>query len=199
MKQIELENLSKDELFEKIKAEYASKAKRYLVTGIVFGLFCLANMYFSVDYSFSSVLMCVILFVVTLGAVLFFLMAKNIMKAENAEDLLSRYDANTKKIGKWISFIAVPYIVVPFIAVPALFLIGYQIYHMITDINIERFWVVLFWLIITFYVLCFILLCFLSLWMMCIPMKGKAKGIGWKDDSIECLRELVANEQQDTL
>ena len=186
MKQIELENLSKDELFEKIKAEYASKAKRYLVTGIVFGLFCLANMYFSVDYSFSSVLMCVILFVVTLGAVLFFLMAKNIMKAENAEDLLSRYDA-------------IPYIVVPFIAVPALFLIGYLIYHMITDINIERFGVVLFWLIITFYVLCFILLCFLSLWMMCIPMKGKAKGIGWKDDSIECLRELVANEQQDTL
>ena len=116
------------------------------------------------------------------------------MKAENAEDLLSRYDANTKKIGKWISFIGIR-----FIAVPALFLIGYLIYHMITEINIERFGVVLFWLIITFYVLCFILLCFLFLWMMIIPMKGKAKGIGWKDDSIECLRELIANEQQDTL
>ena len=188
----ELEKLSKDELFEKIKAEYASKAKRYLV--IVFGLLCLATMYFLVDNSFSSVLMCVILFVVTLGEVLFFLMAKNIMKAENAEDLLSRYDANTKKIGKWISFIGIR-----FIAVPALFLIGYLIYHMITEINIERFGVVLFWLIITFYVLCFILLCFLFLWMMIIPMKGKAKGIGWKDDSIECLRELIANEQQDTL
>ena len=203
MKQVEFESFSKEELFEKIKAEYARKAKLGFVMGIVYGLLCLATfiVYCFLTECDSSELLFLsgILLVISFIKFLFSVKKKNIMKAENAEELLSRYDANTKKIGKWISFIAVPYIVVPFIAVPALFLIGYLIYHMITDINIERFGVVLFWLIITFYVLCFILLCFLSLWMMCIPMKGKAKGIGWKDDSIECLRELVANEQQDTL
>ena len=105
------------------------------------------------------------------------------MKAKNAEELLSRHDAYTNKIGKCL----------PFIAVPALFLIGYLIFHMITQTNIERFGVVLFWLIIAFLVLCFIILL-----MMVIPIKGNAKGVGWKDDAIERLRELVDNEQQDT-
>ena len=56
MKQTEFENLSKNELFEKIKAEYAQKAKNYFVTCIFFGLLCLAtivaNVYAGV-FSFS--------------------------------------------------------------------------------------------------------------------------------------------------
>lgn len=185
----ELENLGKDELFEKIKAEYARKAKYQIVTGIVFGLLWLAITFFTVYYVYFKadsspfVLLSVILLVITLEKGLSSLMAKNIMKAKNAEELLSRHDAYTNKIGKCL----------PFIAVPALFLIGYLIFHMITQTNIERFGVVLFWLIIAFLVLCFIILL-----MMVIPMKGNAKGVCWKDDAFERLRELVDNEQQDT-
>ena len=110
------------------------------------------------------------------------------MKAENAEALLSRYDTYTNKIGKFL----------PLITVLALFLIGYGIYHMITETDIERFGAVMFWLIIAFGVLCFII-CFIILLMMIIPMKGNAKYVGWKDDAIVRLRELVVNEQQDAL
>ena len=188
MRKKELENLGKDELFEKIKSEYAQKAKYGLVTGIVFGLLCLAISIFTVcflpDYSFSLVLMSVLLLVITLEKGLSSLMAKNIMKAENAEELLSRHDAYTNKIGKCL----------PFIAVPALFLNGYVIYDMLTETDIERFGVVLFWLSIAFLVLCFIFLL-----MMIIPVKGNAKCVGWKDDAIVRLRELVDNEQQNTL
>ena len=105
------------------------------------------------------------------------------MKAKNAEELLSRYDAYTSKIGKCL----------PFITVPALFLNGYVIYGMLTETDIERFGVVLFWLIIAFLVLCFIFLL-----MMIIPVKGNARDVGWKDDAIVRLRELVDNEQQNT-
>lgn len=188
MRKQELENLGKDGLFEKIKAEYAQKAKYDFVTGIIFGLLGLAilifNVYFLADYSFPLVLMSVILLVITLEKVLFSLMAKNIKKAENAEELLSRYDAYTNKLGKCL----------PFITVPALFLNGYVIYSMFTETNIERFGVVLFWLSIAFLVLCFIFLL-----MMIIPVKGNAKYVGWKDDAIVRLRELVDNEQQNTL
>lgn len=199
MKQIKFENLSKDELFEKIKAKYARKAKYDFVTGIVFGILCLVNVYFLGDYSFSSFLMPVILLVITIYKVLFSLMAKNIMKAKNAEELLSRYDAYTNKLGKCTNKLGK---CLPFIAVLALFLNGYVIYYMLTQIIIERFGVILFWLIIAFLVLCFIVLvlCFIFLLMMIIPMKGNAKGVGCKkDDAIERLRELVAKEQQDTL
>ena len=201
MRKQELENLGKDELFEKIKAEYAQKAKYDFVTGIIFGLLGLAilifNVYFLADYSFPLVLMSVILLVITLEKVLFSLMAKKIMKAENAEVLLSRYDAYTKKLGKCTKKLGK---FLPFIAILALFLIGYMIYNMITQINIERFGAVLFWLIIVFLVLCFLVLCFLFLFMMMILVKGNnAKRIGRKDEAIERLRELVNNDQQDTL
>ncbi len=192
MKQVEFESFSKEELFEKIKAEYARKAKYDFVTGIVFGILCLVNVYFLGDYTFPSVLMPVILLVITLNKVLFSLMAKNIMKAKNAEELLSRYDAYTNKLGKCTNKLGK---FLPFIAVLALFLIGYVIYNMLTETDIERFGVVLFWLLIAVLVLCFIFLL-----MMIIPMKGNAKGVGCKkDDAIERLRELVANEKQDTL
>lgn len=197
MKKKEFENLSKDELFEKIKEKYARKAKYDFVTGIVFGIFCLVYVYFLGDYTFPSFLMPIILLVIALGKVLFSLMAKKIMKAENAEVLLSRYDAYTKKLGKCTKKLGK---FLPFIAILALFLIGYMIYNMITQINIERFGAVLFWLIIVFLVLCFLVLCFLFLFMMMILVKGNnAKRIGRKDEAIERLRELVNNEQQDTL
>ena len=191
MRKKELENLGKDELFEKIKSEYAQKAKYGLVTGIVFGLLWLAilifNVYSLADYSFPLVLMSVILLVITLEKVLFSLMAKIIKKAENAEELLSRYDAYTNKLGKCL----------PFITVPALFLNGSVIYSMFTETNIERFGVVLFWLSIAFLVLCFIFL--LMTLLMIITAKGNARDVGWKDDAIVRLRELVDNEQQNTL
>lgn len=197
MKKKEFENLSKDELFEKIKEKYARKAKYDFVTGIVFGILCLVYVYFLGDYTFPSFLMPIILLVIALGKVLFSLMAKKIMKAENAEVLLSRYDAYTKKLGKCTKKLGK---FLPFIAILALFLIGYMIYNMITQINIERFGAVLFWLIIVFLVLCFLVLCFLFLFMMMILVKGNnAKRIGRKDEAIERLRELVNNEQQDTL
>ena len=116
------------------------------------------------------------------------LQAKKIMKAENAEELLSRYDAYTNRLGKSL----------PFIVVLALFLIGYVIYHMITETNIERFGVVLFWLIIAFLVLCFILV-FILLLVVIILTKGEAMDVGLKDSAIERLRELVEKEKQDTL
>ena len=190
MRKKELENLGKDELFEKIKSEYAQKAKYGLVTGIVFGLLWLAITFFTVYFKADSsplVLMSVILLVITLEKGLSSLMAKNIMKAENAEELLSRYDAHTNKLGKCL----------PFIAVPALFLNGYVIYDMLTDTDIERFGAVLFWLIIAFLVLCFIFL--LMTLLMIITVKGNARDVGWKDDAIVRLRELVDNEQQGTL
>ena len=197
MKKKEFENLSKDELFEKIKEKYARKAKYDFVTGIVFGILCLVYVYFLGDYTFPSFLMPIILLVIALGKVLFSLMAKKIMKAENAEVLLSRYDAYTKKLGKCTKKLGK---FLPFIAILALFLIGYMIYNMITQINIERFGAVLFWLIIVFLVLCFLVLCFLFLFMMMILVKGNnAKRIGRKDEAIERLRELVNNDQQDTL
>ena len=99
------------------------------------------------------------------------------MKAENAEELLSRYDAYTNKIGKWI----------PFIAVLCLCLIGYVIYNMITDINNERNGYTMFWLIVAF----------LVLWLM---TDIRVKAIGWKKDvPIMRLRELVEKERLDTL
>ena len=188
MKQKEFENPSKDELFEKIKTEYAQKAKYDFVIGIVYGLLCLAAIiayYFLTEGESSELfLLSGILLVISFEKILFSLMDKNIMKAENAEELLSRYDAYTNKIGKWI----------PFIAVPALFLCGYVIYHMITETDIERFGVVQFWLLIALFVLCFIFLL-----MMLFPLNGNAKTIGWKDEPIEHLRELVEKEKQDTL
>lgn len=197
MKKKEFENLSKDELFEKIKDKYARKAKYDFVTGIVFGILCLVYVYFLGDYTFPSFLMPIILLVIALGKVLFSLMANKIMKAENAEVLLSRYDAYTKKLGKCTKKLGK---FLPFIAILALFLIGYMIYNMITQINIERSGAVLFWLIIVFLVLCFLVLCFLFLFMMMILVKGNnAKRIGRKDEAIERLRELVNNDQQDTL
>lgn len=193
----EFENLSKDELFEKIKEKYARKAKYDFVTGIVFGILCLVYVYFLGDYTFPSFLMPIILLVIALGKVLFSLMANKIMKAENAEVLLSRYDAYTKKLGKCTKKLGK---FLPFIAILALFLTGYMIYNMITQINIERFGAVLFWLIIVFLVLCFLVMCFLFLFMMMILVKGNnAKRIGRKDEAIERLRELVNNDQQDTL
>ena len=195
MKQKELEDLIKD-----IKTEFARKVKFGFVMGIVYGLLCLAAI---IVYCFltecdSSELLFLsgIFLVISFEKFLFSVKNKNIMKAENAEELLSRYDAYTtytNKLGKFL----------PFITVSALFIIGYVIYHMITEINIERFGVVLFWLIMAFLVLCFIfiflVLCFIFKLTMIIPMKENVKNIGRKDDAIERLRELVANEQRDTL
>ena len=190
MKQKEFENLGKNEIFERIKVEYAQKAKYDYVTGIVFGLLCLAIIIFNAYFFFtrgdspSFVFLSGILLLMSLEKVLSSLKAKKIVKASNAEEMLSLNDTFNLRIGKWI----------PFIVVPALFLIGYLIYHMITETNIERFGVVLFWLIIAFLVLCFIFLL-----MMLLPLKGNAKDIGWKDEAIVRLRELVEKEKKDTL
>lgn len=184
MEQKEFENLGNDELFEKIKTEYARKAKLGFVMGIVYGLLCLAAIIASEGESSELFLLSGILLVISFEKILFSLMDKNIMKAENAEELLSRYDAYTNKIGKSL----------PFIVVPALFLCGYVICHMITETDIERFGVVQFWLLIALFVLCFIFLL-----MMLFPLNGNAKTIGWKDEPIEHLRELVEKEKQDTL
>ncbi len=185
MKQKELENLSKEELFEKIKAEYARKAKLGFVMGIVYGLLCLATfiVYCFLTECDSSELLFLsgILLVISLEKVLFSLKAKKIVKANNAEEMLSLNDTFNLKIGKCL----------PFIAVLGLFLIGYAIYHMLTETNIERFGVFLFWLIIALFVLCFVFL-------LIILVKGNAKDIGWKDEPIERLRELVEKEKQDT-
>ena len=97
------------------------------------------------------------------------------MKAENAEELLSRYDASyPNKIGKCL----------PFIVVLVLFLIGYVIYKMITNINGYGF----FWLLVAIIV---------GQTMMDIPVKGNV--IGRNDVLIERLRKLVEKEKQDTL
>lgn len=197
MKQIEFENLSKNELFEKIKAEYAQKAKHNFVQGIIYGLLCLATIIADFYLTKSSLILWVIIFLMMfLLHVLLSLKAKNMMKSENAEELLSRYDANTNKITniiqKWIPFF-------PFIGVPVLLFIGYVIYDMIATINIERFGVVLFWLIIAFLVLCFIIIIFLLMFIIAI-IKGNDKKIGWKDEpTIARLRELVEKEKQVTL
>ena len=188
MKKIKFENLSKDELFEKIKEEYAQKAKYDFVIGIVLALICLAiiifegYLFFTKGESISFVLAFAITLVISLEKVLFSLKAKKIVKANNAEEMLSLNDTFNLKIGKCL----------PFIAVLGLFLIGYAIYHMLTETNIERFGVFLFWLIIALFVLCFVFL-------LIIPVKGNAKDIGWKDEPIERLRELVEKEKQDTL
>ena len=196
MKLKEFENLSKDELFEKIKAEYAQKAKHNFVQGIFYGLLCLAMIiayfYFTKGDSLSFVILSGIFLMMFLLQVILSLKAKNMMKSENAEELLSRYDANTNIITMWIPFF-------PFIAVAALFFNGYVIYDMIATTNIERFGVVLFWLIIAFLVLCFIILIFLLMFIIAI-IKGNAKKIGWKDEPpIAHLRELVEKEKQDSL
>ena len=193
MKKKEFENLSKDELFEIIKAEYARKAKDDFVTGIILSLIWIPIIIWEC-YSFFTKgdlvsVAYIFILVLPLQRILSSLHAKKIMKAENAEVLLSRYDAYTKKLGKCL----------PLIAILALFLIGYMIYYMITQINIERFGAVLFGLIIVFLVLCFLVLCFLFLFMMMILKGNNAKRIGWKDAAIERLRELVNNDQQDTL
>jgi hypothetical protein len=200
MKKKEFENLSKDELFEKIKAEYARKAKDDFVTGIILSLIWIPIIILEC-YSFFTKgdlvsVAYIFILVLPLQRILSSLHAKKIMKAENAEVLLSRYDAYTKKLGKCTKKLGK---CLPLIAILALFLIGYMIYNMITQINIERFGAVLFWLIIVFLVLCFLVLCFLFLFMMMILKGNNAKRIGWKDAAIERLRELVNNDQHDTL
>ena len=174
MKQIEFENFSKEELFEKIKAEYARKAKLGFVMGIVYGLLCLATFIvycFLTECDSSELLFLSGIFLV-ISFEKFLFSDNNIMKAENAEELLSRYDAYTNKIRKFL----------PFIVVLVLFLIGYVIYKMITDINGYGF----FWLFVAIIV---------GQTMMDIPVKGNAC---WKD-RIERLRKLVEKEKQDTL
>lgn len=176
MKQKELEDLIKD-----IKTEFARKAKFGFVMGIVYSLLCLASI---IVYCFltecdSSELFFLsgICLVISIKEFLFPLMAKNIMKAENAEELLSRYDAYNNKIGKCF----------PFIVVLVLLLIGYVIYNMITAIKNENgygsFWVIAAILVV--------------LKMMDIPVKGNI--IGRNDVLIERLRQLVEEEKQDTL
>ena len=180
MEQKEFEN-RKDEIFEETKTEFARKAKYDFVMGIIYGLLCLAGIivyYFFTEGESSDIfLLSGILLVISIKEFLFSTMYKNIMKAENAEELLSRYDAYTNKIGKWI----------PFIAVLCLCLIGYVIYNMITDINNERNGYTMFWLIVAF----------LVLWLM---TDIRVKAIGWKKDvPIMRLRELVEKERLDTL
>ena len=176
MKQKELDNLIKD-----IKTECARKAKLGFVMGIVYGLLCLAAIivyYFFTEGESSEIfLLSGIFLVISIKEFLFSIMDKNIMKAENAEELLSRYDAYSNKIGKCL----------PFIVVLVLFLIGYVFYNMITDIKNERDGYGFFWLIVAF----------LVGQMMNIPVKGNV--IGRNDVLIERLRELVEKEKQDTL
>ena len=174
MRQIEFENFSKEELFEKIKAEYTRKAKLGFVMGIVYGLLCLATfiVYCFLTECESSELFLLSGIFLVISFEKFLFSDNNIMKAENAEELLSRYDAYTNKIRKFL----------PFIVVLVLFLIGYVIYKMITDINGYGF----FWLLVAIIV---------GQTMMDIPVKGNAC---WKD-RIERLRKLVEKEKQDTL
>ena len=167
----------KDEIFEETKTEFARKAKLDFVIGIIYGLLCLAAIivpYFLTEGVSSELfLLSGILLVISFEKILFSLMDKNLMKAENAEELLSRYDAYTNKIGKWI----------PFIAVLGLCLIGYVIYNMITDINNERNGYTMFWLIVAF----------LVLWlMMDISVKRNVP-------ITRLLREQVEKEKQVTL
>lgn len=176
MKQKEVENLIKD-----IKTEFARKAKFGLVMGIVYGLLCLASIIvycFLTEFDSSELFfLSGICLVISINEFLFPLMAKNIIKAENAEELLSRYDAYNNKIGKCF----------PFIVVLVLLLIGYVIYNMITSIKNENGYGT-FWVIVAILV---------GLKMMDIPVKGNV--IGRNDVLIERLRELVKKEKQDTL
>ena len=177
MKQKELENLIKD-----IKTEFARKAKLGFVKGIFYGLLCLATI---IVYCFltecdSSELFFLsgILLVISIEKFLFSIKDKNIMKAENAEELLSRYDAYyTNKIGKCF----------PYIVVLVLLLIGYVFYNMITAIKNENGYV-FFWLVVAFLV---------GQTIMDIPVRGNV--IGRNDVLIERLRQLVEKENQDTL
>lgn len=174
MKQKELEDLIKD-----IKTEFARKVKFGFVMGIVYGLLCLAAI---IVYCFltecdSSELLFLsgIFLVISFEKFLFSVKNKNIMKAENAEELLSRYDASyPNKIGKCFLFNVVL----------VLFLMGYAIYKMITDINGYGFSL----LIVAFVV---------GQTMMDIPVKGNV--IGRNDVLIERLRKFVEQEKQDTL
>ena len=171
MEQKEFEN-RKDELFEETKTEFARKAKIDFVMGIIYGLLCLAAIIASEGESSELFLLSGILLVISFEKFLFLLKDKNIMKAENAEELLSRYDAYTNKIDKWI----------PFIAVLCLCLIGYVIYNMITAIKNENGYG-MFWLIVAF----------LVLWlMMDISVKRNVP-------ITRLLRELVEKEKQVTL
>jgi hypothetical protein len=176
MKQKELENLIKD-----IKTEFARKAKFGFVMGITYGLLFLAAIImfcFLAECDSSEILfLSVIFLVISIKEFLFPLMAKNIMKAENAEELLSRYDAYNNIIGKCF----------PFIVVLVLLLFGYVIYNMITAIKNENGYGT-FWVIVAILV---------GQRMMDIPVKGNV--IGRNDVLIERLRKLVEKEQQDTL
>ena len=176
MKQKELEDIIKD-----IKTEFARKAKFGFVMGIVYSLLCLASI---IVYCFltecdSSELFFLsgICLVISINEFLFPLMAKNIMKAENAEELLCRYDAYNNIIGKCF----------PFIVVLVLLLIGYVFYNMITAIKNENGYV-FFWLVVAFLV---------GQTIMDIPVRGNV--IGRNDVLIQRLRELVKKEKQDTL
>ena len=177
MKQKELENLIKD-----IKTEFARKAKFGFVKGIFYGLLCLATiiMYcFLAEWDSSELFfLSGILLVISIEKFLFSIKDKNIMKAENAEELLSRYDASyTNKIGKCF----------PYIVVLVLLLIGYVFYNMITAIKNENGYV-FFWLVVAFLV---------GQTIMDIPVRGNV--IGRNDVLIQRLRELVKKEKQDTL
>ena len=176
MEQKEFEN-RKDEIFEETKTEFARKAKSGFVMGIIYGLLCLAGIivyYFFTEGESSEIfLLSGILLVISIKEFLFSIMYKNIMKAENAEELLSRYDVYGNKIGKCL----------PFIVVLVLFLIGYVFYNMITDIKNERDGYGFFWLIVAF----------LVLWsMMDISVKRNVP-------ITRVLRDLVEKEKQDTL
>ena len=140
--------------------------------GIIYGLLCLAAIIASEGESSELFLLSGILLVISYEKFLFSLKDKNIMKAENAEELLSRYDAYTNKIDKWI----------PFIAVLCLCLIGYVIYNVITAIKNENGYG-MFWLIVAF----------LVLWsMMDILLKRNVP-------ITRVLRDLVEKEKQVTL
>ena len=145
MEQKEFEN-RKDEIFEETKTEFARKAKLGFVKGIFYGLLCLATiiMYCFLAECDSSELLFLSGFflVISIKEFLFPIKAKNIMKAENAEELLSRYDAYTNKIDKWF----------PFYIVLVLLLFGYVFYNMITAIKNENgygfFWVIVAFLMV---------------------------------------------------
>ena len=175
MKQKELDNLIKD-----IKTEFARKAKFGFVKGIFYGLLCLATIIvycFLAECDSSELLFLSGFFlVISIKEFLFPLMAKNIMKAENAEELLRRYDAYNNKIGKCF----------PFIVVLVLLLIGYVIYNLITAIKNENGYG-FFWLMVALFLVT----------IMDIPVKGNV--IGRNDVPIERLRKLVEEEKQDTL
>ena len=176
MEQKEFEN-RKDEIFEETKTEFARKAKLGFVKGIFYGLLCLATiiMYCFLAECDSSELLFLsgIFLVISIKEFLFSIKAKNIMKAENAEELLSRYDASyTNKIGKCF----------PFIVVLVLLLFGYVFYNMITAIKNENGYG-FFWVIVAF---------LMAQKMMDISVKRNVP-------ITRVLRDIVEKEKQVTL